>query len=437
MKNYLILVGLLLSLGLSAQIEPEKALKKASRELGTYNLDQIANTAKLDEAKSNIEIATTNEPTQGMASAWITKGQIYNEICGRDLRNKMMDPNYKSSFANAPLEAYDAFEKALTLNPKKWEIKDAIKGLAENSGNLINYGIQMYDEQKYSNAYSAFNGVLMTHEKLKANGEKSILDKEDEYNNQLYITGLSAMNSGKNSEAIVLFDKLYKANYDKPAIYDALYKLNADKDINAAYQYLEAGRLKFPDDIGLLFTEINHYLKLNKMETLIDKLKLAIQKEPNNVSLYTTLGNVYDNLQQKDTEANNVAKAKENFDNAETYYKSALEKDPKNFDSNYSLGTLYFNKAAALTKALNSMPDDFSKEGQKKYDAKKAEIGTFFEKALPYFKSAESIDPNDKNTLLALKEIFARMNDANSSNEFKKRLENVDKGIKNQSAFFK
>ena len=422
---------------INAQIEPEKALKKASKDLGTYNLDPIANTAKLDEAKTNIDIAITSAPTNTEAKAWITRGQIYNELSGRDLKFKLINPKYEVQCTTCAWESYTAFNKALTLNPKNWEVKDVMKGMYENMGYLSNYGVKMYEEAKYKEAFEAFDGMMNIHTKLKENGEKSILDKEEDYNNQVYITGLSALNANMNDKAAMLFDKLYKMNYDKPAIYEALYRLKADKDLNGAYQYLEAGRAKYPDDVSLLFAEINHYLKLNKLDQLIDKLKVAIQKEPNNVSLYTTMGNVYDNLYQKNLEAGQNEKAKEYFTNAESYYKQALEKDPKSFDSEYSLGTLYYNKAASVTKQLNALADDLSKEGTKKYDAKKAEMTQLFETALPYFQKAEMLDPNDRNTLIALKEIYVRLGDMGKSSEFKKRLEVIDKGGKNESAYHK
>lgn len=420
-----------------AQIEPEKALKKASKDLGTYNLDPIANTAKLDEAKTNIDIAVANAPTNTEAKSFITKGQIYNELSGRDLKFKLINPKYVMTCPDCAVESYNAFSKALTLNPKNWEVKDVMKGLYENMGYLSNYGVKMYEEAKYKEAYDAFSGILSIHEKLKANGEKSILDKEEDYNNQAYITGLAALNANMNDKAVVLFTNLYKMNYDKPAIYEALYRINSEKDLNGAYQYLEAGRKKYPDDVSLLFAEINHYLKLNKLDLLIDKLKVAIEKEPNNVSLYTTMGNVYDNLYQKEIEKGANEKAKGYFENAESYYKQALEKDPKNFDAQYSLGTLYYNKAASVTKQLNALADDLSKEGTKKYDAKKAEMTQLFETALPYFQKAEMLDPNDKNTLIALKEIYARLNDMTKSVEFKKRLEIVEKGGKNDASYNK
>lgn len=438
-KQFLVLIALVTisTIAFSQEVEPEKSYKKASKDYGTYNLDPVANSAKLDEAKKFIDIAVVTAPLNTEAKTWILKGQIYNEISARDLRNKLINSKFELTCITCAWEGYLAFTKSSTLTPKNWEVKDALKGLYENMGYLSNYGVKMYEDQKYKEAFEAFDAMLIVHDKLKTNGEKSILDKPEDYNNQLYIAGLAAMNAAMNDKAGVYFEKLYKMNYDKAAIYEALYKINAEKDLNGAYQYLQAGRTKYPDDVSLLFAEINHYLKLNKLDQLIDKLKLAIQKEPNNITLYTTMGNVYDNLYQKEIESGTSAKAKEYFDNAESYYKQSLEKDPKNFDANYSLGTLYYNKAATVTKQLNALADDFSKEGQKKYDVKKAEINQLFEQALPYFQKAESLEPNDKNTLIALKEISARMSDLPKSTEYKKRLEVLEKGGKNETPFNK
>jgi hypothetical protein len=61
---------------------------------------------------------------------------------------------------------------------------------------------------------------------------------------------------------------------------------------------------------------------------------------------------------------------------------------------------------------------------------------SLFDQALPYFQKAESLDPNDTNTLIALNEIYARKEDELSL-EFKKRLDTVRSGGKNASSHFK
>jgi tetratricopeptide (TPR) repeat protein len=176
---------------------------------------------------------------------------------------------------------------------------------------------------------------------------------------------------------------------------------------------------------------------LGKLDELIGKLQMAIEKEPDNISLYTTLGNVFDNLYQREYAAGNKAKADEYFAKALGYYEQSLQKDPKYFDAIYSAGALYYNKAAAMTLELNKLADDYTKEGLKKYNDKKKEISAQFDLALPYFQRCETLNPNDISTLTALKEIFARRDDLEKSNEFKRRLEVVNGGGTNPEPYFK
>lgn len=200
---------------------------------------------------------------------------------------------------------------------------------------------------------------------------------------------------------------------------------------------LNEGIAKHPNATDLLFSQINYYLSEGKLNELIDKLKLAIEKEPKNIGLYTTLGNVYDNLASMELKAGNASKVKEYSDAANKVYGDALAKDPNNFDANYSIGAAYYNKAAAYAEPLNKLNDDYSDAGVKKYEALKEEMNGVFKQALPYFQKAEAINPNDKNTLIALKEILTRLNMMTESGEIKKRIDTLDAGQKNEKSFFK
>src|SRR5690606_38609536 len=102
---------------------------------------------------------------------------------------------------------------------------------------------------------------------------------------------------------------------------------------------------------------------------------------------------VYDNLYQQSQPGSE--EAKEYFEKAKINYEKALEVKPGDFTAIYSIGALFYNKAAKVVDEMNELANDLSKEGMKKYDMKKLEMEKLFDQALPYFIEAESMDPND------------------------------------------
>ncbi len=441
-KLFLLLFAIVFASGLATAQDGKKDFSNAKKAFSAYNLDPTNNKPKLKEAKEAIDAAMKASENQSLAEVWIKRGEIYNEIATQMITIKQIGIGNVDDLpkveGDASLIAGEAFMKAIDLAQKKFEKKDALRGLQIAQGNLNNLGFTAYEAGEFDKAYTDFKQVLAIHDVLKANAEESALNKEEDYNNQLYIAGLSALNAKKQEDAKPLFQKLYDIKYDKPAIYEAMYEISAKETTpEQAYAYLETGRKLYPDDVSLLFADINHYLRINKLDVLITKLQTAMQKEPDNISLYTTTGSVYDNLYQREFEAGNLAKADEYFAKAKEYFEKALQKEPNNFDAIYSVGALYYNKAATMTKDLNKLAEDYSKEGIKKYEAKRQEIFGQFDQALPYFQRAEKINPNDVNTLIALKEIFAKKDDLTTSTEFKKRLEIVQGGGKNDTSYFK
>ncbi len=158
------------------------------------------------------------------------------------------------------------------------------------------------------------------------------------------------------------------------------------------------------------------------MAELVSKLGDAIKADPENASLHATMGTVYDKLSTDATEAKNEAEASKNFALAKSSYVKALELDPENFAAVYSIGALYYNKAAAYTKELKSLENDMTKSGMKKFDAVKVKMANVFDEALPYFLEADKMNSKDASTLTALKEIYARKNDLTKSKEYSDRL---------------
>lgn len=420
-----------------AQGEGANLAKSAGKALTSYNIDPVSNAGKLEEAKTIINQALQYPEAQALASAWITKGDIYLALLEKDLAKRFVNPAEPLTGDNDALEAFNAYQKGYELATKAYEKSDALKGITIAQSSLINIGVAKYETQEFGKAFLSFQAALQSHDLLSSNAQKSLLDDQLQYYDIMYFTGSTARMANRTDDALRYFEIMYKAGTDKPEVYDALYSLKSEKgDDVGAMKILAEGRQKFPDDSGLLFAQINDYLKRGKLEELTGVLLQAITKEPDNIGLYVTLGNVYDNLYQREMQAQNLVKADEYFKAAKKYYSDAVNKDPKNVDAAYSLGSLYYNKAAIRTQELNALPEDSSREGIQHYEKMRNEIMVLFDEALPYFQKAESLNPNDMNTLIALTEIYARKEDIELYTEFKKRLETVRGGGENGKSYF-
>ncbi len=437
MKKFLFaLVGFMFVVSVAqAQEDGAKLAKSAGKALTSYNIDRANNAAKLDEAKQKINDAMKTPEAQAIASAWLTKGDIYATILERDMAIRQVKPETPLSGDNDALEAFNAYKKGYELTDKKYEKSDALKGIIGLQAGLINIGVSKYEAKEYEKAYLSSVAAIQSDELLIAGKEKSIFGEQAKIEDQQYFTGLAAMMAGRNADAMPYFEAMVKKGTDRGEVYESLYNTKlALKDTTGANMVLAEGRKKFPENAGLLFAEINTYLKEGKLDELTDRLKQAIKQEPDNVSLYINLGNVYDNLQQREIKAKNDAKAAEYFEEAKKYYQQAVDKDAKSPDAHYMLGALYYNKAAAINQEMTTL--DNSSAALKRYKVLNDQMLALFDQALPYFQKAESLDPNDLNTLLALNEIYARKEDELSL-EFKKRLDIVKGGGKNDAPHFK
>ncbi|MFT5166296.1 MAG: tetratricopeptide (TPR) repeat protein [Saprospiraceae bacterium] len=450
MKKLAFLLFAFLFVGsLSAQ-DHEKAAKKARRLLAAYNMDS-STTAKLAEARESIDHAMTGD-LSGLKTPYepyLVMGEIYNTIASNEVVAVQIAKEGGPLAAKANVDvikvdkaaiiAYEALAKAIELTTKGSQKKKVLEALKIAQQNIANFGIMAYETASFDKAFTNFETVVKAHELIKANDGESTLDVEGGFDNQLYLIGLAGLNAKKYEESKPYLVQLYDNNFDEPLIYSSLYSIDAENDREAAYKYLEAGRKKYPKDNNLLFEEINHFLKLGKLDELLGRLNTAIEMEPNNVSLYTTLGNVYDQLYQAEEKVEgggDEEKKTTYFAAALKNYNIAVEKDPKNVDATYSIGALYFNKAALVTQEMIKLNDDLSKEGMKKFNALKAQSNELFNQALPSFKKAENLNPDDLNTLIALKEIYARIDELEKSNAFKVRMENVQNGGTNDKSYF-
>lgn len=417
---------------------PQELAKKANKAIENIG----GKKDKIAEAQTAVDAALKSPEAATNFDIQLLTAKLNNELSETDnlevqkmvLLNKPFTREYSMS-ALTSYNSFQAAQKVVSTDPKlaKKDMSELYKAAVKIQSNLGNYAQDFIDKKDYASAYASFRGALDLHKFLKDNGQKSALDDQKVYDRQEYLSVLLSGYAGKEKENADVYQKRITAGKDTIFDYTNLYKVKIDEGkTDEALAVLSAGRKKFPNDSQMLFTEINYFLKIGKLDILIDKLKEGIAKEPKNPSLYFTLGNVYDNLGQKEPDSTKKAELEAN---AVQWYDKTLEVDPKYADAAYSKGAIFYNKAAKISVNMKALESDFSKVGQKKYEALEKSMVEVFDKSLPYFQKAESLNPNDENTLTALKEIYAKKNDLNLSKEFKTRLETVKAGGKNTSYF--
>ena len=107
------------------------------------------------------------------------------------------------------------------------------------------------------------------------------------------------------------------------------------------------------------------------------------------------------------------------FEKAVKAYDKAIDLRPDYFDPNYNMGALYVNKASTLIAKANELPLD----QQKEYDALITEANDYLTRSIPYLEKALELQPDDRSTMVSLKEIYTRLKMMDKLKEIDAKLE--------------
>ena len=331
-------------------------MKKAGKAFDTYKLN--GDREAINEAATLLETAMADPTVTSDPKALVEAGDIYKEAIVQYVNARILDENNtERMIPMAAVKSAEAYMKAYNATDKKKYRKAALKGLEELQGNLTNEGIYAIqdgstDPALYGQSYASFKTNLDVTDFLRDNGGETTMTDETADQDKYY-GALAATLSGNTDAAQPWFEELYADGYEDAGVYDGLFKIYSDKGMNdKAEEVLMKGRELYPDEASLLFSEINYLLKSGRLDELTGKLEQAIEKEPDNMSLYATLAQVYEQLYKTANEGGDTDKAAEYFDQAAAEYKRGLEKDPSSAKMIYGLGAMIYNRAAAKSQDL-------------------------------------------------------------------------------------
>lgn len=354
-------------------------------------------SGQLDKAKLYIDKAAVGEKTKGLAKTWFYRGNIYLSI------NLSDNPKYKVLDTNALKIAYDSYQKTIELDPNmvnEFLVPPTPQiGLMAVAERYYNIGVDLFNLKNYTDALTSFE---MARKINKSFGVKDSL--------ATFNAAICAMQLKDVKMAKTYLEDLVKQNYRQPLIYSQLSTIyKNDGDTVKAIAIVAKGRKAFPNDLNLIIAEINIYLAQGKSKEALDLLDLAVSKDPNNPTLHFAIGANMDEFG--------------NFEQAEKSYKKAIELKADYFEAYYNLGALYVNTASVVMEEANKLPLDQTA----KYDELKKRADGLLESALPILETAEKLNPNDFNTLITLKQLYARKGDLEKIKVIEEKINKLKK----------
>lgn len=345
-------------------------------------------------AKEAIDLASGHEKTGIDPKTWYYRGLIYTALA------QLNDAQYSKDAWSQTLQSYN---KTMELDTKGKYTTDVTNSLILLQNPIYTASFQKYQGGDYKAAYDGFKQCLAITELNNKVNKQAVVDTAI-----IQASAVAADLAGMKSEAKAGYEQLMGLQFKDPSIYQSLARIYLDENNESkAGEVLDRGMKAFPDNVGLIIESINILLKNNKGAEAKDKMEAALKLDPDNANLHFAVGTTYE--------------AQKEMTKAEASYQKALELKPDYFDACYNLGSLYYNNAVEKVKEMNDLP----LKDQVNYDRLKGESAALFNKSLPFFEKANKMNGKDKNTLIALKEIYARIGKTEEYEAVKKSLEGL------------
>lgn len=137
----------------------------------------------------------------------------------------------------------------------------------------------------------------------------------------------------------------------------------------------------------------------------------------NEIDFKTVLADMFGKMFRSNIKAN-----LEYFNKAEIHYKEVIALDTNNWSGNFNLAMLYYNYGVDI---INNMPVE---SGLLEIENIQEEAKLQFKKALPYALKAYALRANEKRVLQALQGIYFSLYEFEKSDEFKAKVELLEKG---------
>ena len=291
-----------------------------------------------------------------------------------DLVNSAVADNKKEDYKSASKKLYDAY----LINPDKENNINYLYYAASSAVNAKEYDISLEYYLFLKNM--GYTGI--TSEFFVTPVESGIEEKVTETEYNLFKSSKDHTNP-----------RIGKTESRLPEIVKNIALIYVQKgEVDLAISAIKEAREINPEDVNLLLSEADLYIKLGDKLKFKELMQEAITKDPNNVILYYNLG-VINGDQGK-------------FEDAMTYYKKALELDNSYAPTYLNIVGLILEGESGLVEKMNAIVTSNKRSDQAIYDALELERENLYNDCLPYLEKLIEIDPKNIEALKTAKNIY-------------------------------
>lgn len=373
-----------------------------------------ANTESPDfaGARAAIKLALEDSTTKDLADTWYQAGMIGYKENEYLFVKSAVGPIDERAKGEAVAESYNywltADELSLIPNEKGKVNKRIHQSITTKmleyytQQELVKYGIYLNDQKEFQRAYEVFKMHLdMPDLKMMQDPKlQEKMPKDSIYNQYKFYMGLFATQAQLHKEAIDVFEEMKDGDYEAISVNQFLYQEYVElKDTVGFVRVLKDAIVRFPSEPWFLQNLINYYIYSNQEEQAVAYLETAIEREPGVAQYYHIKGNLEESMGI--------------YDEAINDFQMALSIQPDLADAEAGIGRVYYNQAVKLNDEAFLIQDNSA------YKAKLQEVDAMFAKSLPFFEKAHSMDPEKRDYIIVLKQLYYRlkMNDKYSEME--------------------
>lgn len=387
----------------------------SAQSLNVSSAFQDMRKGYLNKAKAEIDAACVHEDTKDSPKTWCYKALIYAQI-GGDMQNKKS--KYKDLAPDWAEQAYTAALECKRLDSKQEFAKEVNEVFSYVGNEYYKQATTCYQNKDYAKAIEL--------------SEKSITSFNNSGKSQfaqdaMYIAGISSVATRDTANIKKYFNQMIRKRTDINFVYNTLFSIyTAEKDNTNAMKVASNYVKNCKNDYRAYILLAEGYLRENNVEKSKEQINAALEMTKDSVDLYPLVLVL----------SAGVLENSGDYDGAMANYSQSLALKPNQFEANFGLASMIYNRAADKSNAANAIDPFNDEEGL--YDKLNNEAKEYYRQSITYLEKAVQFidnmtDENAKaamrvnlfNALGALENAYAKVDMLNESAAIKARREQI------------